>query len=267
MIKNKSKDELIEYVYDLIIESETLKQELRNLKRPNIWQKIKGLLKVNPFYRLKKTKEKMKEFSYEELKDCVIMCNKYESNTIDKNVYKEKFELLTGVKVCKGCSSNPMRLHNDFQRFILGKIKSQEIKGLTIPIVLKSGKYGSEYYKNTIPYTYFEGLYKIINTMKRDYVNLSKKGYNTIHLSEDIETMTEYIESRKNQTLEDKFVEIDTNVEETVEKILFNLEEAVKFRVEDKLSYKEIASKYKKENGKNVSTRFVTTEIKKHMKK
>ena len=73
MIKDKTKSELIDYVYDLVSENEILKHKLNKLYKKQPKKKIikQNYLSlkywISLFKKTKKTKRKMRKTSYDEL--------------------------------------------------------------------------------------------------------------------------------------------------------------------------------------------------------
>ena len=159
------------------------------------------------------------------------------------------------------------RLHNDYQRFILGKLALIEDNDiLIIPIKFESPKYNSNFYSKNLPYTYYEGLYKYLNDMRRELAQMLRKGYteNALTLAKDVKKFEEYIETRKLSRLKQSE---DGEVEDYIEPItdfkLFTLELAYEMKMDGKTS-KEIASLLVDSNGNHLTYQHIAKALKKY---
>jgi len=205
MIKDKTHDELVEYVYDIISENEKLKhtiqemeyvrlgledielnriqssldnmiKELKPTKKNSIFSRISNKIKQLFNKKTNNTMSKKENLTKNDYKEAIEMSNLYENKGVDLESYKNLYQSFTGIESCNSCANIDWRIHNDFQRFLWSRIKLNKYDDLTTPITLTSGKYGSDFYRTNIPYTYFDGLYTILNNMKRDESSLNKRG-------------------------------------------------------------------------------------------
>src|SRR5574343_21220 len=78
---------------------------------------------------------------------------KFENKQLSSVNYQRYFQSVTGVKLCKSCGVTDAKIHDDFQRSILGRMKSLDM--LSYDFNFKSGKYSGELYKTDLPYYTF----------------------------------------------------------------------------------------------------------------
>jgi len=223
MIRNKTKDELIEMVYSLEVDNQNLREcssiatktlsELgglygRYIPSNNIFKRIIGYVCMPLFFfkQLKKhtsflTNYKLKSITMtqERVLEATEIINGFETKKVSIDDYRSFIESVIGVAVCKTCGHTTTRLHNDFQRRILNVIK-KDYPFLAHPIKLTSSKYGSTYYNNTLPFYTFYYLNELLNKMKNDFVSYTKQGLNVAanEVKIDFDTLTAYIEHRSN---------------------------------------------------------------------
>jgi len=285
MIKRKTKEQLIEQVYSLLIENQDLKEKLYNdnindllydeLTKESsnklIWL-INFVLKpfklnkiihnqANALYNYKINT--MRTLTKKELIEAFATVNKYENKLISAVPYKDYFVKVTGIKLCANCTTTLSRVHNDFQRVILNAVKV-EYPYLFEPIMFYSGKYADEFYTFNVPFFTYDKLMQTLSKMRSEAKMYKSKGLSeALHLvTVDLLTLEKYITDRKMLTLQDlqsikepikqveviPVVEVIKPVEVLVEEVKVEVIEEVKVEEVVEIKAEEIDSFF----GKNV---------------
>lgn len=211
MIKNKDKDELIEFAYSLIAENKMLLDEIKLLSKKSqlrtiidyITYPITWAITITQ-YRLKL--KDMRVLTRQELIDTFNVITKYENKQYSRLVYKDLFTNVTGIKFCSTCGTSLDRMHNDFQRVVLSQVKTV-CPDIVPNIQLYSGKYSSsDFYMDSIPFNTFTANEVILNKMKAEHKQFKSKGYleQTSLLELDINTLSAYILARKEGSVSDE---------------------------------------------------------------
>jgi len=207
MIKNKDRDELIEFSYILIAENKQLIDELNRMKNNPISKIIKSILyPITWIFYIRQYNNKlntMRKLTKQELVDVFNAINKYENKQLSSLVYKDLFLSTTSINLCGNCGIGMDRIHADFQRTILSQFKTN-YPTLLPSILFYSGKYSSsDFYMNSIPYNTYDANEVILAKMKNEHKQLKDKGYveQSSLLETDIKTLTEYIKDRRSNLL------------------------------------------------------------------
>jgi len=241
MIKDKNKEELIEFAYNLMADNKLLIEELDRLNnRSALKQAFNTIYRYtlyplicaynNILYKHNTTTMSKKKLTKEELVDTFNAITRYENKDYNHLAYKDLFTLTTGVKICGSCGVGIDRIHNDMQRNVFNQIKST-YPDLMPKIVLYSGKYGStDFYMNTIPHNTYLANEVLLAKMKHERKQFASKGYieQTSLLEGDIKILSEYIENRKNIPLT-----LDVQTVESVDMLIEKAEVAIEQVSED----------------------------------
>lgn len=222
MLKNLTKDELIELVYSKEVEinelnntskdHETLFKIIASIStfrdKSISWHKRLYNLIIVPFLFFKQLKQyeniffnyKLNhlEMTQDQILQALEQVKLYEAKQIAKDDYLSYIETVIGVKTCRTCGSNTKRLHNDFHRRLLSIIKSK-YSYLAEPIKLVGSKYGSDFFNTSIPYYTFYYLDDLVLKMKRDISTFTKRGFTAAakEVEADLKTLSEYVTLRK----------------------------------------------------------------------
>lgn len=246
MIKNKSKQELIEMVYEQNVELQHLRQctSIQHEVITDISDSYKETMEGKWFDRLIKIiklpftlKNKMNNnevyfYTYKlnkftTMKESEILksldyINRYEDKAISPTEYMKHIEHVIGISVCKSCGSSNDRLHNDFQRRIFNLVKTN-FRHLAFETQFVSGKYRGKHYTENVPFYTYHNLIKLERQMKKEIKNYKLRGIidQIDKLNEDLLTLQDLIEKRKKSYIKevDEVTELKEEIEELKEDI------------------------------------------------
>lgn len=223
MLKNRSKDELLEMLYRLEAErnglidcyekqSEVLRQVAETTKSKRNWIsliinffvlpfKIAAILRNNHEYFFTLKTERMK-FTEEQILEAYEAINEFENNQLAPKVYKEYVAKMLELKdaICDTCGDVMSRLHNDFQKRI--NAETQKLREhLLKPIKFESGKYHEGgFYEKRVPILCYSDLRKLCLVMKADIKKYDKRSLKTQAklIGKDLKTLQTYIVEKLN---------------------------------------------------------------------
>lgn len=208
MIHQKSKEELIELNYQLIVDNDNLSDNLseyqsfyNDILTKKTYNPIKLLVRyfIKSYLADKQLNfntiniNTMNKLSKAELIDAYNNIVKYENKLFPAKGYKDYYMKVTGVTTCRTCSNPMVRIHEDFQRIIMAMIKKDCPEVIDFKLTLKSGKYQSSFYTDAVPFYTISKIGQLINQLKAQSAALSKKGYvdQVKILNEDIASIQE----------------------------------------------------------------------------
>ena len=207
MIKNKDKQELLDFTYQLLAENKVLLEELEKYKNNPVRKIIKTIFyPIAWIFYIRQYNNKlntMRNLTKQELVDVFNAINKYENKQLSSLVYKDLFLSTTSINLCGNCGIGMDRIHNDFQRTILSQFKTNYPE-LLPSILFYSGKYSSsDFYMNSIPYNTYDANEVVLAKMKNEHKQLKNKGYveQSSLLETDIKALSKYIEDRRTNLL------------------------------------------------------------------
>lgn len=261
MLKDKSKEQLIEIIYKLENErsnllpcynkqSKILEDIAQNYHCKNgffamiihffaLPYRIFAILKkYNEYFFTYKTKKRMK-FDEKKILQALDMIVGFETKKVSAKTYKDFVSRCLGISdyVCDTCGDVMERLHNDFQKRINAEIERNGLEYLLKKIEFKSGKYSGEFYTRTVPKSTFKALLELKATMKSDVTRFLNKGLKEQSklINDDLKALEIYIKERLNGVAEDesKSGEIDVILEEVSNEniggteVIENIEDAI----------------------------------------
>lgn len=216
MLKNKSKDIILEEAYRLNAENQHL---LDCLKSKDIQLKsyedgveylmesfiYKYVLRFIPYIKhfvdtYKKNTNilnqiKMTQF---EILESLEVINKFEKKQIPFHQYKKYIEShIKTLKSCTTCGSTNNKFHQDFQKKVFSELKNT-YPDLLPKITFKSHKYASSSLVPQLPYYTYENLQMFLRQMIKHLNQMKSKGYNSQieFLNEDIQMLKAFVEQR-----------------------------------------------------------------------
>ncbi len=261
MIKHKSKQELIELVYNQNVELQDLREctkiqheiitdisdTYKEINEGKWFDRLMKMIKL-PFALKNKLNNNEVYFytyklnKYTTMNESAILTsldyiNRYEDKAVSPIDYVKYIESVTGISTCKSCGQSNDRLHNDFQRRIFNLVKSN-FRHLAFEVNFVSGKYKGNHYVDNVPFYTYYNLTKLERQMNKEWKNYIKRGLQdqATELSRDILTLQTMIEKRKKsyikvEELKDTADELKEEVEELKEDVI-EIKESVEPQVE-----------------------------------
>jgi hypothetical protein len=251
MLKNKTKEELLEVIYKTNDENYNL--QIANEKQAEILKSISKAYNPKcffarlfnrfalPFKILQILKTQNEYFYNLELsnmnltREQVIAANKaildFENKRISTDNYKEYVIKMLGLpKQCSSCSDVAGRLHDDFQKRVIAEMVSKYPDLLPTPPTFKSGQFCGDTYKKWAQTYHFKGLLGLLSNMKTSALNAKQRGAleQSKLMLEDCETLKNFIAFRKFGLVEN---------EETTGKVaLDSKNEALEIEIKDTIN-------------------------------
>jgi len=224
MLKNLSKEQLLEKLYELKNENYELK--LCNEKQSEVLKDIaeayqpKGFfarifkffalhftvlqtLKKHNEYFYQLTISKNMNFTKQQIEEAIFTIAKFENKKISPENYKAFVIKMLGLKQnCSSCSDVTGRLHEDFQKRIATECLEKYPELLPTAPEFKSGKYcanTSDFYKKEVEKGSFKALRNITETMKSDIARLAKTGLKAQSelVKQDLAALENFIKEKK----------------------------------------------------------------------
>lgn len=222
MLKNKTKEQLLELLYQA--NNENFSLQLCNDKQSEILKsiailyrkkgffarifnffampwKILQLLKSNNeyFYNLSNPLETM-ELNKEQCIEATKAILDFENQRVNSQAYKTYITGLLGLpENCGTCGDVSGRLHDDFQKRVNAEIKAKFPELLPTPPTLKSGQFSGETYYKWMQTYHFKGLVELLSKMKTSALNAKSRGVleQAKLMLDDCERLKEFIQLRK----------------------------------------------------------------------
>lgn len=224
MLKNKSREQLLEIIYKL--KNDNYELELQTRKQSEV---LKGIAKVYfakgffarlfkffalPFtvlQILKKHKEyfltiqnkiEQMAFTREEIKAAYKAIVAFENKKMSPSEYKDLISGMLGLKnICDTCDDVMSRLHDDFQKRVAAECtrNSNLADLLPVPPKMKSGKYCGAFYESAMKTYPFKNLNQLLSDIKTDSIKTRQRGLKQQAdlMQLDYESLKAYIAQRK----------------------------------------------------------------------
>lgn len=221
MLKNKTKEQLLELLYQANNENYNL--QICNDKQAEILKSIANLYRKNGFFarlynffalpcRILQLLKTHNEYFYniskietvELTKEQVIKAQEnilaFENKKIGTAEYSEIVTKMLGLpKNCSHCGDVAGRMHDDFQKRVNREMVEKYPELLPKPPTLKSGQFQGEKYYEWMQTYHFKGLVELLSRMKTAALNAKQRGVleqSKIMLA-DCELLKAFIEARK----------------------------------------------------------------------
>ena len=224
MLKNKSKEQLLELLYqannDLFNlqncndkQSEILKSIAKLYQRKGFFARlfrffalpyqILQVLKLQNdyFLNIQNHIEKM-ELTKEQCVEAQKAIAAFENKKIATADYKKMVTEMLGINEnCDTCGDVAGRLHDDFQKRVMAEIQSKFPELLPTPPTLKSGQFMGETYAKWLQTYHFKGLVNLLSQMKTAAIHAKQRGAvdQAKLMLDDCERVKEFIQARKMQ--------------------------------------------------------------------
>lgn len=276
MLKNKSKEELLEMLYKLEGErsglidcykkqSKVLQEVAEVAKSKRNWIsiiinffvlpfKIAAVLRNNNEYFFTLKIERMK-FTEDEIFEAYEAINLFENKQTAPKPYKEYVKAMLGLKhaICDTCGDIMQRLHDDFQKRINAEAKNLG-EHLLKPIKFESGKYHEGgFYEKRVPILCYSDLRKLCKLMKGDIKKYNSKASLKAQaklIEKDLKTLQTYIVEKLNG-IEDDLEEIDLDISKSNE--VENVANEIKVDKGDGVVKSESTKELKSDEGEEIA--------------
>jgi hypothetical protein len=220
MLKNKTKEQLLELLYQTNNENYNL--QLTADKQAEILKSISKAYHPSgffarlfnffalPFKILQILRAQNEYFYLIELskmnltREQIVEANKaildFENKRVSTDEYKAYVISMLGLPAqCSSCSDVSGRLHDDFQKRVIAEMVAKYPDLLPTPPTFKSGQFCGDTYKKWAQTYHFKGLLGLLSNMKTSALNAKSRGAleQSKLMLEDCEALKAFIEARK----------------------------------------------------------------------
>jgi hypothetical protein len=223
MLKNKSKEQLLELLYQA--KNENFNLQTSSDKQAEILKSIAELYHPKGFFsrlfnffalpwRVLQTLKTHNEYFYT-IQNQIEMANLTKEQCIaaqkaivqfeTKKISTDDYQILAAkmlgldLKTCATCTDVAGRLHDDFQKRVSAEIVAKYPELLPTPPALQSGQFRGEHYQKWMQTYHFKGLIELLSRMKTAALNAKQRGameQSKLMLA-DCELLKAFIEARK----------------------------------------------------------------------